>query len=246
MVKINKEQRIGNVIFIVEGKKTETKIIRDIFEKIYKFNVYQNNKSEDFIKMKKDTDVYSKVFIIVNNKPQLKRVLNETDYVEDVFKKLVNNNIDPYEAAIYYIFDRDDNDKNSIEVLMKKFNNSRESEDFDLHGLLLLSYPCIEAFYMNCYNDCIIINKSKELKTYVNKNRYKKIDEEKILCGVESMLRILNEDLMSGFTIDDLDNFENLNKTIFNKTEKFYEQNSYFKILSLLLVSLLDLGLVEI
>lgn len=42
------------------------------------------------------------------------------------------------------------------------------------------------------------------------------------------------------------DNFENLNKTIFNKTEKFYEQNSYFKILSLLLVSLLDLGLVEI
>ena len=72
------------------------------------------------------------------------------------------------------------------------------------------------------------------------------IDEEKILCGVESMLRILNEDLMSGFTIDNLDNFENLNKTIFNKTEKFYEQNSYFKILSLLLVSLLDLGLVEI
>lgn len=42
------------------------------------------------------------------------------------------------------------------------------------------------------------------------------------------------------------DNFENLNKTIFNKTEEFYEQNSYFKILSLLLVSLLDLGLVEI
>lgn len=60
------------------------------------------------------------------------------------------------------------------------------------------------------------------------------------------MLRILNEDLMSGFTIDDLENFENLNKTIFNKTEEFYEQNSYFKILSLLLVSLLDLGLVEI
>ena len=63
---------------------------------------------------------------------------------------------------------------------------------------------------------------------------------------IVSMKKILNEDLMSGFTIDDLENFENLNKTIFNKTEEFYEQNSYFKILSLLLVSLLDLGLVEI
>ena len=56
MMIINNDKRIGNVIFIVEGEKTESKIIRDVFNKIFGFTVYQNNKNEDFINLKKDKD----------------------------------------------------------------------------------------------------------------------------------------------------------------------------------------------
>ena len=47
MMRINKNKRIGNVIFVVEGKKSEPKLIRDVFQKIFGFDVYQTNKNED-------------------------------------------------------------------------------------------------------------------------------------------------------------------------------------------------------
>ena len=78
MMRIKKNKRIGNVIFVVEGKKSEPKLIRDVFQKILGFDVYQTNKNEDLIRLGKSTDIYSKVVIITNNKPQIKCVLNET------------------------------------------------------------------------------------------------------------------------------------------------------------------------
>lgn len=123
MMRINRNKRIGNVIFVVEGKKSEPKLIRDVFQKIFGFDVYQTNKNEDLIRLGKSTDIYSKVVIITNNKPQIKCVLNETDYIDNLFGLLTKHNISHDDSAIYYIFDKDDNDEESIISLMDKFTN---------------------------------------------------------------------------------------------------------------------------
>lgn len=245
MMIINKDKRIGNVIFIVEGKKTESKIIRDVFNKIFGFTVYQNNKNEDLINLKKDKDKYSKIFIIINEKPQLSTELNETMYIENIFQKLVSYNLNPYESAIYYIFDRDYNDINVINTLINKLSNSRENDNFDLHGLLLLSYPCIESFYMNCRKDHIDVSKSAQLKSYVRQRRYKNINKELLLNGINEFMRIIDEELGIHFSINDLDSFQKVNSSIFEQNEMYFNETNCFKILSLFFISLIDLGLIE-
>ncbi len=246
MITINKNVRIGKVIFIVEGQKVEPKIIRDIFQKIFDFEIYQTNKKEDVIRLSKSNDIYSKVVIITNNKPQLSSLLKENEYIDNIFKLLQNNNMSPYDSAVYYLFDRDENNIEIITSLINKFTNSRESNDFDINGLLLLSYPCVEAFYMNCNCDNYKPSNRKLLKRYVNVNRYKKIDERKIINGVSTLLDILLKELSINFKINDLDNFKETNTEIFERVEHYCLENNSYIIISLLFFALLDLGLIEI
>ena len=99
---------------------------------------------------------------------------------------------------------------------------------------------------MNCYNDSYSPSSRKLLKKYVNINRYKKIDEEKIINGVNSLFDILLKELKINFNISDLDNFEETNMEIFEEVEQYYLLNNSYIILSLLFLALLDLGLIEI
>ena len=249
MVKLCKNKRIGNVIFIVEGEKTEPRIIRNIFKNVLCYNVYQYNKPEDIIRLKSDKNIYDKVTIITNDKPQLSCVLNETEFVNKALELLNKNNLDVYDSAIYYIFDRDygSNSYETIIKLMDKFNNSRESADYEvLHGLLLLSYPCIESFYMNSFSDNKRLGSSKEIKTYVNLNKYKSIDENKIMVATDNLLNILNEIFKIEELANNLDDFKIVNKKILEIEEKSYKENSVFITLSLLSVALIDLGIIQI
>ena len=66
-ITINKDKRIGNVIFIVEGRKTEPQIIKNIFERIFGFDVFKTYLDRDIIRLKKENDIYSKVVIVVND-----------------------------------------------------------------------------------------------------------------------------------------------------------------------------------
>lgn len=219
MMRINRNKRIGNVIFVVEGKKSEPKLIRDVFQKIFGFDVYQTNKNEDLIRLGKSTDIYSKVVIITNNKPQIKCVLNETDYIDNLFGLLTKHNISHDDSAIYYIFDKDDNDEESIISLMDKFTNSRDNEEFEMNGLFLISYPCIESFYANCFIENHQAECSKSLKKFVNLNRYRNINESALLNGVTNFYNIVTKDFKIQFDEFDFDNFGKVNNKIF-KAEK--------------------------
>lgn len=246
MMRINRNKRIGNVIFVVEGKKSEPKLIRDVFQKIFGFDVYQANKNEDLIRLGKSTDIYSKVVIITNNKPQIKCVLNETDYIDNLFGLLTKHNVSHDDSAIYYIFDKDDNDEESIISLMDKFTNSRDNEGFEMNGLFLISYPCIESFYANCFIENHQAESSKSLKKFVNLNRYRIIDESALLNGVTNFYNIVTKDFKIQFDEFDFDNFGKVNNKIFKAEKDYFLKYKMYKTLSLVFMCLFDLDLVAL
>ena len=246
MIRLNKTKRIGSVVFVVEGKKEEPRLIRNIFKKILGYDVYQYNKQEDMHLLKTSVDPYNKVVIVTNNKPQIKCVLNETEYIDNVFNTLINHNLDPYNSAIYYIFDRDNksNLQEDIISLMGRLKNSRENDDYEMNGLLLINYPCIESFYMNSNKNKKRFSTAKEVKKYVNEKKYKKLDDNKIIISHKKMIRITKQ-LYRKLKLNDLDNFYDFNTNIIIKEDELFNKKNKYETLSLFVICLIDLGIIE-
>lgn len=78
---------------------------------------------------------------------------------------------------------------------------------------------------------------------YTNKIDYKKISEIVLLRATNELINTLEEIGIEQF---DIDNIGEHNKEIFQYEETVYETESVYRALSLLCVSLMDLGLIEI
>ena len=88
--------------------------------------------------------------------------------------------------------------------------------------------------------DNAIKKSSNQMKEYQN---HQNITEESLMCAVRELWEALQK---IGKLNLDLDDFREVNKKIFDFEEKERESNKAYRILSLLCVSLLDLGLLEI
>lgn len=248
MITINKDKRIGSVIFVVEGRKMEPRIIRNIFNKVLGYDIYQQTQDKQIIKIGNSNDIYSKVAIVVSDKPQISGVTSFNDYLQESYKRLVDNGLDVNDSAIYFIFDRD-RENNSQEILedaIQKLTNSRDNPGFEMNGLLILSYPCIEALYLNVNNDDGKFGNGKLIKSYTGENKYKKtLTEQNIINAANKMLNIINQ-LNIDFSIDDLDDFSVKNQKILDEEEKTYKEDEVYISLSLLCIALIDLGILEL
>lgn len=169
-------KKIGKVLFIVEGIKTEINILHKIFTNIFDYQYEKLDRLERYKPYNRKENPTSSIFVINTEESNIKDVEDANGYLDNVFIKLINKyNFPVDKATIFYIFDRDNKsntDKAIIEELLSKLNNSRESnEDYDRQGLLLLSYPSIESFTASNYiKDCfnVEIETGNELKQYLN------------------------------------------------------------------------------
>lgn len=114
--------------------------------------------------------------------------------------------------------------------------------------MLLLSYPSVEAFTLSNFKEnsfAIKIDTGNNLKQYLHKNSFnhQNISEKTLKAAVVEFLKSL--DIMN---IDnyDLDRFSECNLSIFDYEETVYLNESVYHALSLICISLLDLGLIEI
>ena len=248
MITINKNKRIGSVIFVVEGRKMEPRIIRNIFNKVLGYDIYQQTQDKQIIKIGNSNDIYSKVAIVVSDKPQISGVTSFNDYLQESYKRLVDNGLDVNDSAIYFIFDRD-RENNSQEILedaIQKLTNSRDNPGFEMNGLLILSYPCIEALYLNVNNDDKKFGNGKSIKTYSGIKKYRKeLTIPNILSAANKMLNIINQ-LNIDFSIDDLDEFSTKNQEILSQEEKIYNKEKVYTSLSLISIALIYLGILSL
>lgn len=157
-LRINKNKSIGQVIYIVEGEITEAELLKHIFVKLLNYSVvFYNKKNNEYIYLQ-GINKYSKVFIIPSEYSALVR-LEPCDYLDMIYSVLSNKyNLDLENSSTFFLFDRDrkSNKKTVVEKLLTNLSSSRGNNDnnnYEMNGLLLLSYPCIESMLLQANSD---------------------------------------------------------------------------------------------
>ncbi len=248
---INKEKRIGKVIYVVEGDETEPEIVEQLFRDFLGYSVVKYDKRDNsYTELVSDRDKYSRVYIVPSQYSAIKKISKSADYFDQVFSTLATNyELDVTNNAVYFLFDRDrvSNRPTRVMEAITALSNSRDSVGYGMNGLLLLSYPSIEAFYCNINNDNEKFSSGNEAKNYVEKYSDETLNDVRLIDGAECVLNkvlsIVNE---QEFNLEWLDSFSSINEKIFNYEEMEYNKSKLYDTLSLLFISLLDLGIIEI
>lgn len=252
---INKEKHIGKVLYIVEGNKTEFNYIYKIFHDILDYSVIiKKRNQEEYLQFESSTDKNSKVYIINTETPNISSIEKNADYLNNLFSELINNyEFDIDNSAIFYIFDRDpksNTEKDFIENLITTKNNSRDSLSNDRQGLLLLSYPSIEAFTLSNFKKDsfdIEMDLGKNLKRYLNTEKIlpNNINHDTVKFATNELISAMNKIGVS-FSENELDDFSYVNNSIFEYEENKFSSSGTYNLLSLLCISLIDLGIISL
>lgn len=255
-IKFNIDKNIGRVLYIVEGQKREINLLGYIFKNILKYKETHglDREGNERVKYVSEQNENSKIFIVNSEKSNIQSIKYK-EFIENQVKKLkvYDEELNYEDIPVYYIFDCDrKKDQNEIEMLIKMFGNSREPNEENKYdsiaGMLLLSYPAIESFIIsNFEKDVSNFEKrfdfnAKTLKEYIDDNKYY---NEKM--SIETLVNAFNELINSLDNIDinideiNLDDVKDFNTNIF----KYEKNHSNQYIVSLLLISFLDLGIIE-
>ena len=249
-LKINKKKNIGEVILVVEGESEEYSLFKHIFTEILNYN-YISLKRNKIIQ-----DVYysktsnSSVIIVNTKNSNINSIVEDNDYKDKLYHLIQNEyHRSLKNIPIYFIWDRD-NHSNSSEIIKKLLENyySALNNDIEMNGLLLLSYPCVEAYEISNFDKVFWkskFNSSEELKTYKKKDKKRyslsNLNEKTLLIAVENMHKRL---LQYGIINYDSDNFKKENLKIFDLQEKLYDFEKKYYALSLISLLLIDLGII--
>lgn len=151
-LKINKNKSIGEVVIVVEGEKEEFKLLKHIFTKILDYNYVQvrrNKVMKDKFESKNNKN--STIIVANTSNSNIKTIMEDKNYKDKLYnllKKEYNRSLK--NVPIYILWDRDA-DSNTSDVVLKALNTFTSSldNDYDMNGLLLLSYPCVESFELS-------------------------------------------------------------------------------------------------
>lgn len=126
--------------------------------------------------------------------------------------------------------------------------NSRENSDGMRGGMLILSYPSIEAYEISNFIDSsfdLQKQMGKDAKEYINENAriisMNKISGESIIHAVKELLYYLSEKEI----LINLDDFSETNTAVFEAEEQHLKAENAYRLLSLLSCMLMDLGILR-
>lgn len=251
-IKLHKDKSIGKVLFIVEGTRTEPFILKKLFTQIFDYQIDTKIRGKAYKQYNSKINSDSKVYVINTKDSNIKSIQKDDGFLDNLFQELIDNyDFDIDNAAIFYIFDRDDRsntDSSFISEMMTKLVNSRDNPGNNRQGLLLMSYPSIESFTLSCFQNNVIdeeFGTGKTLKTFLGLQaiNQQKIDESALLHATSEMLKALG--LINDCTYD-LDDFSECNIEVFNFEENNRKTKGLYRCMSLFTICLLDLGLIEL
>ncbi len=249
---LNKDKSIGKVLYIVEGGRTEPYILRKLFTKVFDYQLEMIIRDKGYHKYNSKEHATSQVFVINAEESNIKNIDKDNEFLDNLFIELIENyDFDIDNSAIFYLFDRDNQSNTNpemIENLIGSLTNSRENKNYLRQGLLLLSYPSIESFTLSNFHKESFSEKFKtgnDLKSFLHE---KNINHQNI---TENTLVTATEELFKAFSVIDInnydiDNFGDCNMDIFTYEETSFAKEELYKALSLVCVSLIDLGLIEV
>lgn len=246
---LNKSKRIGKVLYLVEGDVDEVVLLEHIFNSLLGYCTVSFDKRNENIKcLIAPNDPYSKVFIVPMQHSAITKIQSSTDYLDYIYQTLKVYGLEKDECAKYLVFDRDrdSNPLSKYKELISIFKNSLDN-DQEINGLLLISYPCIQAFICECFGDETNVSSSNMMKDYSKIYDIKEITEQKLICSAKHLLKISNRVMNSvSFDINNLDNMQKLSSLIFEFEEDHFSNERCYLTLSTILFSFIDLGIIDI
>lgn len=174
------------------------------------------------------------------------------DYLDNIYAELIEQySFDVENAAIYYIFDRDSKSNKNVNLildLLNRLKNARENENYMMGGMLILSYPSVEAYEISNFIDNSFEMEAKigkDLKEYINENAscvsMNKISEESIIHACNELKKYMEK---NGIKYD-IDCFSDANLAVFQNEEKNYTDKGTYFLLSTISYILMDLGILS-
>lgn len=251
-IQLNKSKSIGKVLYIVEGGWTEPYILHRIFTRIFDYQVETILRDKGYHKYNSKEIDTSQVFVINAEESNIKNIDKDNNFLNKLFAELIENyDFDVNNAAIYYLFDRDNKsntDVKFIEDMLSILKNSRENDDYHRQGLLLLSYPSIESFTLSNFEENSFgkeFDTGHSLKQYIAEQNvnHQKLSEDTLVTATKELFRAFSEMKIEEF---DIDSFGKSNKEIFDYEENTHALDGLYRALSLVCISLIDLGLIEV
>lgn len=249
-MKVNKEKRIGRVLFIVEGSRYEFSLLQKIFVGVFQYEYLEKRRSRP-ARFISGTDKFSRIAVVNTRESNIKDITENEQFLDDVFEMLLKEYDYPVDqSAIYYLFDRDpesNNDSEQIRNYISILRNPYENDGFWRAGQLLLSYPSVESYTITAFDDKsdnLRFMLGKEAKQYIAGHtdiQLNKVDENALIKAAEYFLKYIDD---MGVTLD-LDEFEGTSMAIFNQQDIDYCKEEGFRLFSMLTLSLLQLGLTE-
>lgn len=247
-LKINKNKFIGKVIIVVEGESEEFKIMKHIFTKILNYNylsIKRNKVMQNEFRSKVNPN--STVIVANTNSSNIKSIIEDKNYKDKLYDLLKIDYKDSLKnVPIYIIWDRDyeSNEEKNVKQALCTFKSSLDN-DFDMNGILLLNYPCIESYKISNFDKQLYKKSfkcSQDAKELCKKEKYyiNNISENSIINAVGNMHRRFKN---MGILKYDPSNFFETNNIIFKYQTDKYQENM-IPALSLLSVMLVDLGII--
>ena len=261
---LNKDTNIGNVLFIVEGAKSEFAILKHIFTHILNYTFIANKRHhEEFEQYKSTKNNYSTVAVINTKESNIKFAgASGEEYINELYERLINEfDFDVDNANIFFLFDRDhqsNKDPDFIKELIRTLKNPLDN-DKNKAGELLLSYPGIESYKLSCSeNDIHLLNDNldsgkkivfcNQLKTLLNEKglgNIQNLTEEHIVHACSEFLKYLIYTKNSFNPEIDLDDFSQKSLDIFEIQENNLAQKGYNDFFSMLSLAFLQLGIIS-
>ena len=163
----------------------------------------------------------STIIVANTSNSNIKTIMEDKNYKDKLYnllKKEYNRSLK--NVPIYILWDRDA-DSNTSDVVLKALNTFTSSldNDYDMNGLLLLSYPCVESFELSNFikqfwkiNFSSAKDAKKKMKEIIPE--LTDIDEKSLMLAIENMHRTM---YFYGIRKYDPSNFKKENLKIFRK-----------------------------
>ncbi|MBR7044340.1 MAG: hypothetical protein IKI23_01600 [Lachnospiraceae bacterium] len=249
-MKINQNQSVGRVLFIVEGSRYEFNLLKRIFVDIFHYEYIQSRRNgmDRYISGK---DRFSRVAVINTRESNIRDISENNEFLDDVFRLLLEKYDYPVDqSAVYYVFDRDPESNTKPELIrsyIEMLKDPYDNEESFSAGLLLLSYPSIESYTISCFQntDQLRVNYGKDVKAYISGNptiQLNKIDQTALEQAASDFIRFLKDCTQE----IDIDNFSPVSRKIFDDQEIEYLAGRGFRLFSMLTLAFLQMGIIEL
>lgn len=250
--KIDKTKNIGNVIFVVEGGRTDTggtelRLLKKIFSDILGYEVQELRRGcDEFIGHGSNPDF--RVFALNLPKNQLTQLTDEA--LDELYRRLRQEfKLKPEDCPVFFLYDRDYLSYKHNELrgrYVKKYTDPYSSESGN-QGQLLLSYPSVESYLLSCIQENVYLQSfylGKDVKpelARIDFSEEKVSSEEQLIHAALEMDKGLN-----AFGIDayDLDNLAPTLLEVYDRQQEKCKTEQIFSLLSLVSMALLELGII--